>query len=108
MDKLSHQLTQNIQLKNKLNHINHHYQSDYQTKRRRAVARRNQRLKYFNKELQAIDKRLLNDVGVESYKSTSVDSRSVFRSIMDLIGQIAIVVLVVGLVGLFVMASLGI
>ena len=66
MDKLSHQVTQNVHIKNKINDANH----NYQTLRRRATFRRNDRLRQRNKELQAINKRLLNDVGVESYKST--------------------------------------
>lgn len=69
MDKLAHQLTQNIQLKNKINHLNHHYETDYQTKRRRAVIRRNNRLKDKLAESYAIEKKLLHEVGVESYKS---------------------------------------
>ena len=66
MDRLAQGLIQNIKLRNKLNNINH----DYETLRRRAVLRRNDRLKRQHKELQAIEKKLLADVGVESYKPT--------------------------------------
>jgi hypothetical protein len=64
MDRVLQQVAQNIKLKNKINEANH----DYQVLRRRAVLRRNNRLKHRLAESYAIEKKLLNDVGVESYK----------------------------------------
>ena len=104
MDKLSHQVTQNVHIKNKLNEANH----DYQTLRRRAVLRRNDRLRRKSLELQAIDKKLLHDVGVESFKSTDVDSRSFIEVATERMLSIMLWLLVTALVMMFIAMSLGI
>lgn len=96
MDKLSHQVTQNVHIKNKLNEANH----DYQTLRRRAVLRRNDRLKRKSLELQAIDKRLLHDVGVESFRPKTSLAERVFH--------VTLSILLLAVLVLFVMMSLGI
>ena len=70
--------------------------------------RRNDRLRRKSLELQAIDKKLLHDVGVESFKSTRVDSRSFIEVATERMLSIMLWLLVTALVMMFIAMSLGI